>query len=62
MTCQWNRTEGYHYHEGSVYKLKEACFIPTSLKEAFAFLTQNYSWKVPLRKFHSVFSEIKKEN
>ena len=58
----WNRTEDYHYYKGRVYKSKEASFIPSSVRKALVFLTQSYGWKVALRKFHSVFSEIKKEN
>ena len=61
-TCQGNRTKGYHYYEGRVYKSKKASVIPSSVKKALLFLTQSYGWKVAQRKFDSVYSEIKKGN
>ena len=36
--------------------------IPSSVGKALVFLTESYGWKVALRKFNSVFCEIKKEN
>ena len=45
-TYKWNRTEGYHYYEGRVYKSKEASFFPSSVRKTYVFLTQSYGRKL----------------